>query len=78
MSIPVASGKEVLQLLLKQGFVIVRQRGSHVQLIKQFVDKVVRVTVPIHGNRDLPRSTIHSIIKQAGYTVNEFIRLFLK
>ncbi|MBI5036163.1 type II toxin-antitoxin system HicA family toxin [Candidatus Micrarchaeota archaeon] len=76
MVLSIASGKEVLRLLLKQGFIIVRQRGSHVQLVKQLIDKTIRVTVPIHGSRDLPPSVMRSIIKQAGYTVDELVKLF--
>jgi hypothetical protein len=30
------------------------------------------VTVPVHGNRDLKRGTLRSIIRQAGLSVEEF------
>ncbi len=74
MSLPVMAGKEALKLLLKQGFIILRQRGSHVQLVKQLADRTLRVTVPVHP-RDMNPRVMRSIIKQAGYTVQEFLKL---
>jgi predicted RNA binding protein YcfA (HicA-like mRNA interferase family) len=35
----------------------------------------VRITVPIHGGREIPVRTVYSIIKAAGLTVEEFERL---
>ncbi len=78
MSIPVMSGKEALNILLKLGFQIARQSGSHVQLVKNLADKSLRVSVPIHGNRDLPTFVTRSIIRQAGYTVQEFLKILGK
>jgi len=34
-----------------------------------------RVTVTVHGTEDLPPGTLHSILRQAGLTVEEFRRL---
>jgi len=33
------------------------------------------VTVPVHGNRDLPPGTLKSILQQAGLTVDELVEL---
>lgn len=54
------------------GFVIDRQSGSHVILYKHSSGK--RLTIPMHV-RDLPPGTLLSIIKQAGLTKEEFIKL---
>jgi predicted RNA binding protein YcfA (HicA-like mRNA interferase family) len=35
----------------------------------------VRVTIPIHGDREIPVKTMYSINKAAGLTVEEFERL---
>ena len=35
----------------------------------------VRITVPIHGDREIPVKTMYSIVKAAGLTVEEFERL---
>ena len=35
----------------------------------------VRITIPIHGGREIPVKTVYSIIRAAGLTVDEFERL---
>lgn len=57
------TAKEMVKLLKKNGFVEVRQCGSH----KRFVNKETgRMTsVPFH-TKDLPTGTEKSILKQAG------------
>lgn len=75
MKLPTLSGKEVLSLLQKQGFVVKRQKGSHLTLYKRTSEKGLYVTVPLHGNKEIPPSTLLSIIRQAGMTKEEFIML---
>jgi predicted RNA binding protein YcfA (HicA-like mRNA interferase family) len=55
--------KEVIKLLIKNGWYEQRQSGSH----KQFAHPVRKgtVTVPMHGG-DIPIGTLNSILKQAG------------
>ncbi|WP_206455201.1 type II toxin-antitoxin system HicA family toxin [Aurantimonas marina] len=55
--------RRVLARLLADGWVEVRQRGSHLQL--KHPEKPGRVTLP-HPKRDLPVGTLRSIEKQAG------------
>lgn len=47
MKLPVVSGNNVLKLLQKEGFVVVRQRGSHVSLHKKIDNKTMLVVVPL-------------------------------
>jgi len=57
--------KEVIKLLISDGWYLVAQKGSH----KQFKhdSKSGRVTVPDHGqNKDLAKGTENNILKQAG------------
>ncbi|MDE2183790.1 MAG: type II toxin-antitoxin system HicA family toxin [Alphaproteobacteria bacterium] len=69
--LPVLSGKRVIQALTSAGFVVDRVVGSHHVLV--FPGDLRRtVTVPVHGNRDLKPGTLRSIIRQAGFTVEEF------
>lgn len=68
------SGKQVLQKLLRIGFTVTHQRGSHIYL-KSF-DGVKIVTIPIHGSKDIPIGTLYNIvIRQAGLSVEEFNEL---
>jgi predicted RNA binding protein YcfA (HicA-like mRNA interferase family) len=55
------SGKDLIKRLQKNGWVIDRQRGSHVTLIKG----AVHVTVPSH-NTDIPIGTYRKICKLTG------------
>lgn len=67
---PVLKAKELIRALLKAGFFIHHQKGSHVQL--QHVEKKhLRITVPFHGRFDLPREVVISILKQAELSKEE-------
>jgi predicted RNA binding protein YcfA (HicA-like mRNA interferase family) len=57
------SSTEVLRALRDDGWAMVRQRGSHLQL--RHPTKPGLVTVP-HPKKDLPRGTLRSIEKQSG------------
>ena len=71
MKLPVVSGSDVLKLLQKEGFIVVRQRGSHVSLHKKIDNKTMLVVVPM--KREIKKGTLLSIISQAGMTRDEFI-----
>jgi len=72
--LPVLTGRQILQALSRAGFVVDRIVGSHHVLVYPG-DARRAVTVPVHGGRDLKRGTIRSIIRQAGFTVEEFVGL---
>jgi len=57
------TSKEMIKYLKKNGFVIDRQRGSHIILKSGATDKTV--TVPYH-NKDLKKGTEQSILRDAG------------
>lgn len=71
--LPILSAAKILQTLLRGGFHVVRQVGSHVQL-KHPKDPTVLITVARHS-RDVSRKTLSSILKQAKLSVGEFLRL---
>jgi predicted RNA binding protein YcfA (HicA-like mRNA interferase family) len=60
---PSYTAKEIIKVLLSRGFVLDRSKGSH--QVYMLRDGTKRVIVPMH-NRDIPRGTFHSILKQAG------------
>jgi len=70
-NLPVISGRERVTALLKVGFAVRRQHGSHVILRRQ--DPFVQLVVPDH--KVLDRGTLRAIIRQAGLTVEEFTKL---
>lgn len=73
MKLPVVSGKETIKALKKVGFVVIRQRGSHVRLEKASDDDIIKVTVPLHS--PMKKGTLCRIIKDAKLNTDEFIDL---
>ena len=69
--LPVISGAECVKALEKAGFVVYRQRGSHITLVR--ATPPAQTTVPNH--KELDRGTLRAIIRQAGLTVYEFVGL---
>jgi len=70
--LPVVSGTEVVRALKRAGFVVDRQRGSHVTLWHPGQRRAV--TVPLHGE-DLPPGTLRSILRQSGLSVEDLRKL---
>lgn len=66
--LPVISGIEAIKALERLGFTIVRQRGSHIVLQRNSSGCVV----PNH--RELKLGTLSGVLKQAGVSLDEFIR----
>jgi predicted RNA binding protein YcfA (HicA-like mRNA interferase family) len=70
--LPRISARKMLQVLLRAGFYVHHQRGSHVNL-RHAVKAHLRLVVPYGG--DLAPKTIKSIIAQAEMTLEEFVEL---
>lgn len=68
-ALPVVSGREVVTALEKIGYVLDRQRGSHM-ILRQQNSPHRRLTVPDH--KEVAKGTLRAIIRQAGLTVEEF------
>ena len=66
-SLPRISGREAIRALEKLGFVVKRQRGSHVVLRRGSAGCVV----PNH--KELKVGTLNGVLRQAGVTVEEFV-----
>lgn len=60
----VLSAKEVCKILEKNGFIQVRQRGSHIIMQLQTEDSTISVPVPNYD--ELKTGTLRSIIRQSG------------
>ena len=71
--LPMVTSRQMVAALEKAGFVIDHQTGSHITLWRESDDQ--RVVVPFH-NRDLGRGLTLRIIKSAGLTRDEFVKLF--
>ena len=59
---PVVSGEKLLKVLVRLGYEIIRQRGSHVRLRKPTAAADHNITVPLHD--ELAKSTLNDILSQ--------------
>jgi predicted RNA binding protein YcfA (HicA-like mRNA interferase family) len=72
--LPSIKASEVIKKLKKCGFVFDRYaKGSHEIWYNPATKR--RVTVPNHPGADIPKGTLRAIIKESGYSVEEFVRL---
>ncbi len=67
---PVIHAKELIKILERKGFTLTRQSGSHAIYVNQ---NSVRVTVPVHGKKDLGKGLLKQIMKDAGLTNEDIV-----
>jgi predicted RNA binding protein YcfA (HicA-like mRNA interferase family) len=67
---PVVNARQLIKALEKKGFKFSRQSGSHAIYLD---DHGTRVTIPIHGKKDLGKGLLKQIMKDSGLT-NEDIQ----
>jgi len=65
----IISGKKMSDLIEKKGWTLARVTGSHHIFVR--ADCNLRITVPVHGNRDLKAGLQRAIMKQAGISEQE-------
>jgi len=68
----VVSGKAVIKALCKAGYLVDRQRGSHI-ILRQISPPYRRITIPDH--KEIAKGTLRSIIRETGLSIDEFINL---
>jgi predicted RNA binding protein YcfA (HicA-like mRNA interferase family) len=61
--IPPMSGRDVCRILESNGFILVRQKGSHRIMQKRVENSTITVPVPDH--REIRLGTLLSIIRQS-------------
>ncbi len=68
--LPVVSGRDVVRALKALGYIVVRQRGSHIRM-RHLTDSSRRATtVPDH--KTVKSGTLHAILPDANLTVEQF------
>lgn len=70
--LPVLSGKDLVKILSKIGFVHIRTRGSHAILVKN-EEKKIMIPVPLH--KELAKGTLKNIISRAGLSLDNLLDL---
>lgn len=71
--VPILSAKEVMRKLQRGGFEFVQAKGSHHFFHNSETNRTT--SVPLHGGKDIGRNLLSKIIKQAGFSVEEFLEL---
>lgn len=70
--LPQCKAREVVRALEVLGFVLIRQKGSHSFFRNPTTGHTT--VVPLHEGRDIDRSLLHGILREAGVSIDEFIR----
>ena len=70
--LPLTDAKGFEKILLKLGFKVVRQKGSH-RFYRHEDGRYT--TIPHHGNEDLGRPLIREILKQIELSPEEFLQM---
>jgi predicted RNA binding protein YcfA (HicA-like mRNA interferase family) len=66
------SGKALIAILTKQyGFLVVRQKGSHVKLKRVSHGKTISTVVPLH--HELAHGTLRGILRLAQIDYQDFL-----
>ena len=69
---PQVTARELIGFLKKHGFAEDRQAGSHLTLRND--ESRLSVTVPVHTGCNVGRGLAVRILKDAGFTIEEFLR----
>lgn len=73
MKLPLLSSKELCKFLEKEGFICLRQKGSH--RFYQHPDGR-STTVPIHTNKDIGKGLLLAILREIKMEREEFLKKY--
>jgi predicted RNA binding protein YcfA (HicA-like mRNA interferase family) len=66
--LPRVTGQQMVRFLQREGFQLLRIRGSHNYL----TNGELRTSVPVHGNSDLKIGTLRGILRDVQMAPSEF------
>ena len=69
--VPVLSARQVVRAFQLLSWTVARQRGSHIILVREGH----RATFSVPDTREVARGTLRSLIRQAGLTSEEFLKV---
>ncbi len=73
MKLPLLSSKELCKFLEKEGFLVVRQKGSH----RFYRHPDGRATVvPIHSGKDIKRGLLKGILEEIKMNRDDFFKRY--
>jgi predicted RNA binding protein YcfA (HicA-like mRNA interferase family) len=68
-TLPILSGQDVVRVFGVLGWIVARQRGSHIVMTKE--GEMATLSVPDH--KEVARGTLRSLIRAANLTIDEFV-----
>jgi predicted RNA binding protein YcfA (HicA-like mRNA interferase family) len=71
--LPAVSGKQLVRALQRAGFVVLRQKGSHVAMERRSNQNYWRTVVPMH--REIRPGTLSDILNQTGVSKEDLAEL---
>jgi len=71
--LPVFAFRAVIAKLIRAGFVHITTKGSHYIFRHPLTGRTT--SVPSHGGKDIGRNLLTKILKQAGISVGQFLKL---
>ena len=70
---PILSARLVIHKLVRAGFQYIKSHGSHYYYVHPITKRMT--AVPLHGGNTIGRDLLHKILKQAGLSLKEFLKL---
>ena len=71
--VPSLNFDKVVRALRRDGWIVIRQKGSHIRLQKVTRDETLKLTIPAH--KPIKRLTLSRILKQARISVQQLNEL---
>lgn len=68
-TLPTLKGREVVRIFASFGWIVVRQSGSHIIMVKD--GEMTTLSIPDH--KEVAKGTLRSLIRMAGLTLDEFL-----
>ena len=72
--LPSVNAARLIRALQRAGFYVHHTTGSH-YVLKHADRSAVRIVGPLHGSVDVKRGILRSILRQAGLSIEDLIRL---
>jgi predicted RNA binding protein YcfA (HicA-like mRNA interferase family) len=69
--IPSLNYDRIIKALQRNGWVIVRQKGSHIRMQKHIGNENLKITISAH--HPVKRSTLSHILKQSQIDIDKFL-----
>lgn len=70
------SAKKLIAMLVREGFVCMRIRGSHHYFLNETTKKTT--VVPVHGSRDVGVGLLRTILRDIDMSIDDLYRLLKK